>query len=338
MHKQWSTDAVEARDRLSYWVEAVCDTYVQLECDARQRDRAFCGTIESNQLATLGLSRVTASPQSVRRTPAKIARSTEDYFLVSIQIKGHGKVVQDGRVAALSPGDFALYDSTRPYELIFDEPLQQHVLQFPGAVLRSRLRDTEKLTARKVCGARGAGHLMIGMINTLTADIDMLQGASAAAIAESVENILVAGLCSLPGAADPAISHLTSFHCDQIKAYALQRLRDPKLSVNMIAAHLRLSPSTIYRAFAGEPCSLHSWIWISASTVPSARSATRRSAIAPSPRSRSAGASTMRRISAACFGNASAARHANCGRRSPAKAETLRHLAAARGSSVSATA
>jgi AraC-like DNA-binding protein len=261
MHKQWSTDAVEARDRLSYWVEAVCDTYVQLECDARQRDRAFCGTIESNQLATLGLSRVTASPQSVRRTPAKIARSTEDYFLVSIQIKGHGKVVQDGRVAALSPGDFALYDSTRPYELIFDEPLQQHVLQFPGAVLRSRLRDTEKLTARKVCGARGAGHLMIGMINTLTADIDMLQGASAAAIAESVENILVAGLCSLPGAADPAISHLTSFHCDQIKAYALQRLRDPKLSVNMIAAHLRLSPSTIYRAFAGEPCSLHSWIW-----------------------------------------------------------------------------
>ena len=51
--------------------------------------------------------------------------------------------MQDGRVATLLPGDFALYDSTRPYELIFDEPLQQYVLQLPGAVLRSRLRDTE---------------------------------------------------------------------------------------------------------------------------------------------------------------------------------------------------
>ena len=222
MHKLWSTDAVEAHDRLSYWVEAVCNTYVQLDCDTPQRDRSFRGTIEAKQLATLGLSRVTASPQCVRRTPAKIARATEDYFLVSIQIKGRGKVVQDGRVATLSPGDFALYDSTRPYELIFDEPFQQYVLQLPGAVLRSRLRDTETLTARKVCGDRGAGHLMIGMINTLAADIDMLEAASVAAIAESVENILVAGLCSLPGAADPVVSQLTAFHRDQIKAYVLQ--------------------------------------------------------------------------------------------------------------------
>jgi AraC-like DNA-binding protein len=261
MPKLWSTDVVEARDRLSFWIEAVCDTYVQLDCDVPRRDAPFHGTIEANQLATLGLSRVTASPQWVRRTPAKIARTTEDYFLVSIQTKGRGRIVQDGRAADLAPGDFALYDSTRPYELIFEGHFQQHVLQLPGAMLRSRLRDTQALTARRVCGDRGAGHLMAGMIDTLAKDIDTLQGASAAAIAEGVENILIAGLCSLPGAADPAVSQLTSYHLDQVKACALQRLRDPKLSVNMIAAQLRLSPSTIYRAFAGEPCSLHGWIW-----------------------------------------------------------------------------
>jgi AraC-like DNA-binding protein len=261
MHKLWSTDTVEARDRLSYWVEAVCDTYVQLDCETPLRERSFRGTIEANQLATLGLSRVTSLPQWVRRTPAKIARATEDYFIVSIQTRGRGKIVQDGRVAELSPGDFALYDSTRPYELIFDEPFQQHVLQLPGPVLRGRLRDTEKLTARKVCGDRGAGHLMIGMIDALAAEIDTLEAGSVAAIAESVENILVAGLCSLPGAADPAVSQLTALHRDQIKAFALQHLRDPRLSVNAIAAHLRLSPSTIYRAFASEPISLSAWIW-----------------------------------------------------------------------------
>jgi AraC-like DNA-binding protein len=261
MHRLWSTDIVEARDRLSYWIEAVCNTYVQLECDTPQRDRVFNGTIEANRLATLGLSRVTSSPQWVRRTPQKIARATEDYFLVSIQTKGRGKIVQDGRIADLAPGDFALYDSTRPYELIFEEPFQQHVLQLPGAVLRGRLRDTETLTARKVCGDRGAGHLMIGMINTLAADIDTLESGSVAAIAESVENILVAGLCSLPGTADPAVSQLTAYHRDQIKTYVLRHLRDPQLSVQAIAAHLRLSPSTIYRAFASEPISLNSWIW-----------------------------------------------------------------------------
>lgn len=261
MRKLWSTDTVEVRDRLAYWIDAVCRTYVQLDCDTPLQDRLFKGAIEASQLATLGLSRVTAAAQHVRRTPARIAQATEDYFLVSIQTAGRGRIVQDGRVAELSPGDFALYDSTRPYELIFEDAFQQHVLQLPGAVLRSRLRDTEKLTARKVCGDRGAGHLMIGMIDTLAADIDTLEAGSVAAIAESVEHILVAGLCSLPGAADPVVSRLAAFHRDQIKAHALQHLRDPQLSVGAIAAHLRLSPSTIYRAFAGEPCSLHAWIW-----------------------------------------------------------------------------
>lgn len=261
MHKLWSTDTVEARDRLSYWVEAVCNTYVQLDCETPQRECGFGGTIEANQLATLGLSRVTSSPQRVQRTPQQISRATEDYFLVSIQTKGRGRIVQDGRAADLVPGDFALYDSTRPYELIFDEAFQQHVLQLPGAVLRGRLRSIDALTARKVCGDRGAGHLMIGMINTLAADIDTLEAGSVAAIAESVENILVAGLCSLPGAADPQVSQLTAYHRDQIKAYVLCHLSNPRLSVNAIAAHLRLSPSTIYRAFAAEPISLNAWIW-----------------------------------------------------------------------------
>jgi AraC-like DNA-binding protein len=261
MQKLWSTETVELRDRLSYWIEAVCETYVQLDCDTPLRDRPFEGAIEANQLALLGLSRVTSTTQHVRRTPAKIALATEDFFLVSIQTVGGGKVIQDGRVAELVPGDFALYDSTRPYELVFDGPFQQHVLQLPGAVLRGRLRETEKLTARKVCGDRGAGHLMIGMINALAACVDTLEAGSAAAVAESVENILIAGLSSLPGAADRVASPVAVLHRSQIKAYVLRRLRDPALSVADIAAHLSLSPSTIHRAFAGEPNSLNTWIW-----------------------------------------------------------------------------
>lgn len=262
MQKLWSTNAVDERERLSYWIEAVCETYVQLDCDTPELEGSFHGRIEVDQLATLGLSRVTSASQLVRRTPARIARATEDFFLVSIQTTGRGAVMQDGRVADLEPGDFALYDSTRPYELVFEDDFQQHVLTLPGAVLRSRLRDTERLTARKVCGTRGAGHLMIGMITSLATGIETLEPGSLAAVAESVENILVAGLCSLPGAADPRVSDPAAFHRDQIKTYVTRRLRDPRLSVNDIAAHLRISPSTAHRAFAGEPCSLSEWIWV----------------------------------------------------------------------------
>jgi AraC-like DNA-binding protein len=170
-------------------------------------------------------------------------------------------VVQDGRSARLAPGDFALYDSTRPYALHFDGAFQQYVLKLPGPTLRTALRDTHHLTATSVSGTRGAGHLMIGMIRTLAADIDALAPESAVAVADSVTQILIAGLSALPAAHRPAPSNLTALHREQIKACVRARLREPGLSVAGIAAHLRLSPSTLHRAWLGEPCSLADWIW-----------------------------------------------------------------------------
>ena len=261
MSTLFSTAGVAPRHRLSYWVDAVCDTYVQLDCEAPDTDSTITGEIQLDTLATLGLSRVTASAQRVRRTSAKIAQATEDYFLVSIQTAGTGMVMQDGRIAVLQPGDFALYDSTRPYDLLFEGDFQQYVLRLPGPTLRSQLRDTEALTARHVSGMRGAGHLMIGMIRSLASDIDTLEPASAAAVAQSVEHILIAGLRSLPGASTRQVSNLTALHREQIKAFVHDHLRDPQLSVAQIAAHLRTSPSTVHRVFAGEPSSVTDWIW-----------------------------------------------------------------------------
>ncbi|MBD1547922.1 helix-turn-helix domain-containing protein [Roseibium aggregatum] len=261
MERLWSTDTIVAKDRLSYWVDLVCDTFVQLDCDAPDNGASFRGEIACGRLATLTLSQVTATPQWVRRTPAKIARTSEDYFLVSLQATGRGVVIQDGRTAELKPGDFALYDSTRPYELVFDGEFRQYVLQLPGTVLRSRMQDTEALTARTVDGRCGAGHLVNSMINSLVRDMESLEPASLTAVAESMENILVAGLSTLGGTPAPQLSGLTAFHRDQIKAHVATHLRDPNLSVGTIARALKISPSTIHRAFSSEAVSLNSWIW-----------------------------------------------------------------------------
>jgi AraC-like DNA-binding protein len=261
MQAQLSTRNVEPGQRLAFWTDMVCSTYVQLECDAAAGASTIDGEISAQQLATLQLSQVTSTPQIVRRTAAKIARSAEDYFLVSIQTRGEGVISQDGRTARLCVGDFALYDSTRPYELRFDAPFEQVVLRLPGAALRSALRDTQALTASSVSGQRGAGHLMIGMIRTLATDIDTLAPESATAVAESVSQILIAGLSALPAARQPPVSHLAAYHRERIKACIASRLRDPSLSVAGIAAQLKLSPSTLHRAWSGEACSIAEWIW-----------------------------------------------------------------------------
>jgi AraC-like DNA-binding protein len=261
MRSLLTTADVAPDQRHAYWADLVCDTYVQLECDTHAGATTIEGEIAVDRLASLALSRVTSTAQQVRRTPARIARASEDYFLVSIQTQGRGVVTQDGRDAVLGPGDFALYDSTRPYTLTFDGPFQQYVLMLPGPTLRTAVRETQRLTATAVGGDRGAGHLMINMIGTLAADIDTLAPESAAAVADSVTHILVAGLSALPAARNRVPSQRTAFHREQVRAYVRANLRDPQLGVAYIAQALRLSPSTLHRVWSGEACSLSDWIW-----------------------------------------------------------------------------
>lgn len=261
MLHELSTADVAPRHRLAYWSDMVCDTYVQLDCEAPAGAATIEGSIESARLAALSLSQVTATAQQVHRTASRIARASEDYFLVSIQTVGHGLVAQDGREAHLAPGDFALYDSSRPYTLGFDDDFQQFVLMLPGRALRTELPGTERLTASVVSGQRGAGHLMINMIRTLAADIDTLAPESAVAVADSVTQILIAGLSTLPAAKRAPLSQLQAYHLERIKACVRARLRDPALSVAAVAAELKMSPSTLHRRWGAEACSLADWIW-----------------------------------------------------------------------------
>jgi AraC-like DNA-binding protein len=261
MRQTLSTASVAPARRLAFWSDLVCDTYVQLDCEAAAGARSIEGEIVCDTLASLQLTRVTATPQVVRRTPAQIARASEDFFLVSIQTRGEGVVQQDGRSARLQPGDFALYDSTRPYTLQFMADFQQIVLRLPGPALRTALRRASDLTASTVGSARGAGHLMINMIRTLADDIGTLAPASAHAVAESVTQILVAGLSTLPGSQAAPASHRAAWLRAQIQACIRARLADPGLGVAGIAGQLRMSPSSLHRAWQGEACSITEWIW-----------------------------------------------------------------------------
>lgn len=263
MRQVLDTTQVEPHRRPEFWSDIVCATYVQVECaphtEAHTQD--FRGRIATCELSALQLTWVQSQAQHVRRTQAKIASDPEDYFLVNIQAAGQSYLVQDGRQALLRRGDFALYDSTRPYMLTFDGDFQQYVIKLPGKCLRTALQATERLTATAVSGQCGAGQLMINMITTLAQNIDTLAPASAAAVADSITHILIAGLSALPAAQKQSVSHLKRYQLERIKAEVSRSLRDPQLSVAFLSARLNTSASTLHRAWAGQACSLSAYIW-----------------------------------------------------------------------------
>jgi AraC-like DNA-binding protein len=261
MDKFLTTSAVPRDQRIEYWTDLICDSYVNLSC-SRTGDGEFDGSIRTREIASLNLSVVASNAQSVLRTQGHIARESNDFFLVSIQSLGVGVVRQDGREAMLSPGDFALYDSTRPYELYFPDDFEQIVLKLPGMQLRHALRETEKLTATAVSGREGAGHLLINMIKTLWEDSKSLQPTSALAIANGVVSVLVAGLQTISPFDPPPLSSLANYHLARIKALIDTDLGDPQLSVSSIASKLTLSTTHIHRLFQNESVRPGQYIWL----------------------------------------------------------------------------
>jgi AraC-like DNA-binding protein len=259
----FTTDEVRPADSTAYWVDALCDAYVQLDCDPMALDRPghFHGEIQQNSLSTVDVSVVEASPQRVARTRDLISRADEDVFIVSMQRHGRCQVIQDRREAELGPGDFVVYDSTRPDILHFPDGIHQFTLKIPRGQLIAQLPSVESLTAMQVPGRRGAGRLMINMIETLIRDIGELDPISFDAVADSIVAILTAGLRTLERGVEPAPSTLSAYHLERIKQHVLANLHDPGLSVQSTSAALQLSVSSLYRVFESQRTTLSEWIW-----------------------------------------------------------------------------
>jgi hypothetical protein len=306
-----STDSVAPQQRLEFWVDMICSTYVELECDSAV-SQDFAGSIVQHRLPGLDLSVVRSRAQQVMRTPRIVSNSNDDCFIVSLQKQGAAVISQDGREAKMTPGDFAIYDSTRPYTLQFADDFEEIVLKMPGEQVRSLLRHTDRLTATTVSGRSAAGHLLINMVSTLRDEAESLAPASAAAVAHGVISVLVAGLQSLPACGKTEPSTMNSYHVARIKQAIERRLRDPSASIRwprnsacrwgtcIACSRASRSPRRSTCGTAALKRAAASW-W------------TRGAPVLRWPRSRSRGASTTRRTSAAHSANASNARHANGG-------------------------
>jgi len=159
MTKIWSTAGLRPKDRVAYWVDAVCGTFVHMDCTL-WGDAPFFGEIRDAPVGALRIGTVTSTAQSVVRSPRQIARAPAELCFLAIQERGRGYVAQDGREAELQTAALAIIDSTRPHALTFDGGFSQHVLHIPRPSLMQCLGRSEPFTAIRIDGSSGIGGLL----------------------------------------------------------------------------------------------------------------------------------------------------------------------------------
>lgn len=136
---------------------------------------AFRGSLGAEVAGDIHMLDIAGSAHAVNRTPGLITRAAEPYYKFTVIERGTALIVQDGRETVLGAGDMAIYDTERPYSLLFDSTMRVSVVMFPKDMLAIPAEAVQRLTAVRFSGSVGAGALLRPYLGTLSqqmADLD----------------------------------------------------------------------------------------------------------------------------------------------------------------------
>jgi AraC-like DNA-binding protein len=253
------TATVPEAERFDFWRQLVSQTFVPLEA-TRDTTEAFHGELHGMSLGALRLFQVDADRHVARRTARLISGSHGDYFKLGLQVSGQSLLVQDGREAALGPGDFAVYDTTRPYTFAFGDRGRLLVLIFSRSLLGLPADRVAGLTATRFCGQQGLGRLIGSFLMQAAQVLDDMDARDTSRLAGNVLDLLVTGLASRlatrPADVDTARRALFA----QTVAFIEQHLGDPELTPAAIAHAQHISTRYLHKLFHAEGTTVSAWI------------------------------------------------------------------------------
>ncbi len=245
--------------RLAVWQDIVCDTFVGLDCRSDMHE-AFWGAVSQSAIGPATFTRVDSCAQRVFRTPSRIARASQDYVLVALGNSGVNGVYQDGREAVVSAGQFVIYDTTRPYELRFDDSFSQTILQMPRKLLQQRIGAFDALTATTFCSDRPLEGLAYEFLVSTSKVIDHVDPATANRLLDQGLDLIAMAFAERMHQRSPDQSVHRSALLYRLKNTILTQLSDPELSMSGVAAAVGISPRYASDLMADEQTSFRSYV------------------------------------------------------------------------------
>lgn len=238
--------------------QAVVSSFVPLDVSRVSAD-PFWGRLRSVDFDDAHVHEVTASQHMVERTESLVAVSDERFYKASLQVSGTGLLIQDGREALLQPGDLAIYDTARPYSLIFEQDMRMLVLMFPREQLGLPPDMMRQLTAHRFSSTDGLGAMIIPFLQNVSQNLDRVGGATGPRLVHTAIDLITTMFANeLDLEADPRDSH--QLLMQQVRHYIETNLGSPELSPSQIAAAHFISTRHLHGLFREKGTTVSTWI------------------------------------------------------------------------------
>jgi AraC family transcriptional activator of tynA and feaB len=255
-----STDSVPASRRVAFWNDVIGGTLITQIADPAD-PRHFSGSLKSLALGDIRIAEICADASRVTRTARHVAHtSSEAVWLMRFQLAGSVTACYDGEEIHLQPGDFMLYDSTRPYGMLFNERAAILALRIPQDTLLRYIGAPDRFSRRVMSGSTGASALAseflqgfwqrCGEVHTDEVVMQLLHISL---------HLVASAYADLPKSQIEG-SCLQAAHRMRIIQYIERHLRDPELSPTRVASALRMTPGYLHRILCNEPESASRYI------------------------------------------------------------------------------
>ncbi|MDF3306784.1 helix-turn-helix domain-containing protein [Rhodococcus sp. T2V] len=232
---------------LGTWIDTIRDTFVALDIAPAEQER-FTGTVHTRHFAHLVAADVTATSQSFRRTSRLTNLHPLELMQIGMVVAGEGQLIQDGRTCTLGPGDFALYESSRPFTWNLRPEWHLRVFTWPRAAVSLTESQSQELTARTVRSTSPVGQLLSPMLSKLLAAEGGVSSAGAAGLAGGLADLAITAAQEEYHSEDPDAG-ARDLYLSMVR-YIGQHLDDPDLSPSGIAQAFFVSTRTVHRVFA----------------------------------------------------------------------------------------
>jgi AraC-like DNA-binding protein len=235
------------------WREQVRQALVPLDIRPA-RPEPFRAGLSMGRVGDWLLTDIRADAQEAVRTRSLAAADGTRFVKAALLLAGRGRLEQGGRVAALSPGDIALYTTDRPYLFGLDRTFRLAVFMLDAGSCAHRLRGVDDVTAVTVPAGSGSGRLTGALLRAMLAgDPAAMPGASTPAMAApyvggAVLDLVDGVVADLRGQAVPEAAGRTAVLHRALR-FIDNHLTDRELGPPVVAAALGISVSYLHQLF-----------------------------------------------------------------------------------------
>lgn len=242
----WSTEQLPPARQFDRWCEFVNEAHLHWAIKRDQYDR-FPAFIREGRFGEFRMANLTASGSRIRGNRGKVEIAQDEEALYNFLYVAGGSISLeiDGKDVNLFPGNFVLWDTTRPMVFVTGEGLQQITLAVTHERLHRIFPEAGTFVGRTVACSTGFNQLLADHLVSLDQQFGDLTGEQARTALDATINLAISSLKFTNSA-----NHLhSSAILRRVKDFIEANIAEYELSIPIIAAEHAISVRHLHRLF-----------------------------------------------------------------------------------------